>query len=339
MSSVRKSGKTAPRLVHDLLDYDPAHPPPTGRNLLTEVPPVYPAQYQGPPHFISLSACHHNYVTKPNQSIRPPQGEDRGRSLTPTKISATCSKCRYHLQLRVAATPIGQDSQPPAHIHHLVYYYGSHRGGSEQEEITVKNQTVETFHFECSYPICSYKVSARVASPLLSTDMVQLLTNTELLQKRMDEALATDPERLEGVARPQPITVLTNLRTYVDNALRNSQQSKSISAANKRFMTSFGVGGQPCKDLFEFLGFTYKSDAFWDPPRPNPWAEHPYQDQQKIFLDDVFHELSALISQRPSGEKKGNHDEYTLSPAFNDLLYAVDALECGHSASVSSATY
>ena len=28
-------------------------------------------------------------------------------------------------------------------------------------------------------------------------------------------------------------------------------------------------------------------------------------------------------------EKKGNHDEHTLNPAFNDLLYAVDAFNCG----------
>ncbi|KAL4797230.1 hypothetical protein BDV19DRAFT_50246 [Aspergillus venezuelensis] len=327
MSAVRNSGKTAPRLVHDLLDYDPANPPPTGRNLLAEVPPVYPAQYQGPPHFISPSACHHNYITKPNQSIRPPQGEDRGSSLTPTKISATCTKCRYHLQLRVVANPVGQVGKPPAHLHHLVYYYGKYRGGQDQEDVTAKGQTVEAFNYECSYPICAYKVSIRVASPLLSDDMVQLLTNTELLQRRTDEALASDPERLEGVARPQPITVLMNLRTYIDNALRNSQQSKSISAINKRFMTSFGINGQPCKGLFEFLGFTFKSDGFWDPPHPNPWAEHPYQDQQKIFLDDVFHELSALISQRPLVEKKGNHDEHTLNPAFNDLLYAVDAFD------------
>ncbi|KAL4930727.1 ubiquitin-specific protease UBP2 [Aspergillus undulatus] len=328
MSSVRNSGKTAPRLIHDLLDYDPAHSPPTGRNLLSEVPPVYPAQYQGPPHFISPSACRHDYATKPEQSIRPPEGVIRGSSATPTKISATCSQCRYHLQLKVTANTVGKPVQSFSdHMHHLTFYHGKYRGGQEQEEITAKGQAVETFDFQCSYPTCAYRVSIRVASPLLSDDMVRLLTDTELLRKRTDEALASDPERLEGVARPQPITVLMNLRTYVDNALRNNQQSKSISAVNKRFMTSFGVGGQPCQDLFEFLGFTYKSNGFWDPPRPNPWAEKPYQDPQKIFLDDIFHELSALISQRPLAEKKGNQDEHTLKSAFNDLLYAVDSFD------------
>ncbi|KAL4788218.1 hypothetical protein BJX76DRAFT_200852 [Aspergillus varians] len=328
MSSVRRSGKTAPRLVQDILDYDPAHPPDTGRNLLSDVPPTYPEYYQGPPHFISLSACRHSYATKPNQSVRPPPGEDKANSGTPTKVSAICLKCRYHLQLKVNTNPAAKAGQSLSdHMHHLIYYYGKHKGGQGEEEVTVKGQTVETFHFECSYHACSFRVTIRVASPLLSDDMVRLLSDPVLLQKRTDEALAADPERLEGVARPQPITVLMNLRTYVDNTLRNTQQSKSISAVNKRFMTSFGVDGKPCQDLLEFIGFTFKSNGFWEPPRPNPWAESPYQDPQKIFLDDIFHELSALISQRPLMEKKGNQDDHTLHAARDDLLYAVDAFD------------
>jgi ubiquitin carboxyl-terminal hydrolase 25/28 len=79
-----------------------------------------------------------------------------------------------------------------------------------------------------------------------------------MLQKRTDDAFAADPERLEGVPRPEPITVLMNLRTYINNVLRNSQLSKTIQANNKRFMTSFGVNGEPCRDLFEYLGFTFR---------------------------------------------------------------------------------
>ncbi|KAI9367495.1 hypothetical protein BJX61DRAFT_551394 [Aspergillus egyptiacus] len=328
MSSVRSAGKTAPRLVQDLYDYDPAHPSATGLNLLADVPPVYPENYKGPPYDISPSACRHEYVYKPSQSIRPPYGEDRASSPTPTKISAICSKCRYHLQLRVHMNPASQASPNiPDHIHHLIYSYGRHRGGKNQEEITPKGQVAETFHYDCSYAVCPYKVSIRVVSPVLSDDMVRLLIDPDMLRKRTDEALATDPGRLEGLARPQPINVLLNLRTYVDNALHNSQQSKSISAVNKRFMTSFGVDGKPCKDLLEFLGFTFKENGFWEPPRPNPWAEFPYQDQLKIFLDDVYHELSALIEQRPLLEKKGNEAQYPFQSALLDLLYALDAFD------------
>ena len=66
----------------------------------------------------------------------------------------------------------------------------------------------------------------------------------------------------------------------------------------------------------------------WDPPRPNPWAEYPYQDQLKIFLDDVVHELAILIEQRPPSEKKGHQVDSVGAPASDDLLDALEALAC-----------
>ncbi|KAL4892646.1 hypothetical protein BDV59DRAFT_193527 [Aspergillus ambiguus] len=131
---------------------------------------------------------------------------------------------------------------------------------------------------------------------------------------------------MEGIGRPQPINVLLNLRTYINNALHNSQHSKSISAINKRFMSCFGVNGIPCKDLLEFLGFTMKDDVHWEPPRPNAWAEFPYRDPLKVFLDDVIHELTLLIEQRPALEKKGHQLESTYHSAKGELLEALGAL-------------
>lgn len=154
---------------------------------------------------------------------------------------------------------MGQSSQGyHNHIHHLVYKSGRQRSSGSVAEVTSKGQTVETFHYECSYLTCPATVSLRVVSPLLGERWVQLLTDEELLGQRADEAIALHPERLEGIARPQPINVLLNLRTYITNALHDSQQSKMISGINKRFMTCFGVEGVPCKDMLEFVGFTLK---------------------------------------------------------------------------------
>ncbi|KAL4908121.1 hypothetical protein BDW74DRAFT_146881 [Aspergillus multicolor] len=325
MSSASRPGKTAPRLIRDIIDYDPAHPPETGRNLLAEVPPVYPEHYQGPLQFISPSACSHSYVTKPHQTIRSPQGEHRASSGIVTKISAICSKCRCHLQLEQRMDAGARAGQSFGHIHHFIWYWGKYRGGQREAQVTSKGQVVESFRYECSDPYCRYQITVQVASPLLSDHWVRLLTDTGLLKKRADEALAYDPERLEGMACPQPITVLLNLRAYIDNALYKTQQSKSISAVNKRFMMSFGVNGEPCRDLFEFLGFTFRRDGVWDPPRPSPWALNT--DEQRIFLDDVLHELSALIGLRPLVEKKGNQDDYTFPSAVDDFYFAVDAFE------------
>ncbi|KAF7586454.1 ubiquitin-specific protease ubp2 [Aspergillus hancockii] len=327
MTSSHRPGKTAPRLVQDIYDYDPAHTPASGRNLLADVPPVFPDYYNGPLEFISPDACRHNFVSKPAQSYVPQP--EHGSTGTPTKVSAVCSRCRYHLQVVVSSTPgIGQStSRYSDHVHHLLYKSGNYRGGAASEQLNSKGQIIETFHYECSYLTCSVAVSVRVASPVLKDDWVRLLIDTDLLRERADEAIAAHPDRLEGVAQPQPINVLLNLRTYLANALHDSQQSKSISAINKRFMTCFGVEGKPCKELLEFLGFNFKIEGSWEPPRPNPWAEFPYRDQLKVFLDDVIHELTALIEQRPAMEKKGHQLEFNSQPVLNDLLYALDAFD------------
>ncbi|RAK76146.1 ubiquitin-specific protease UBP2 [Aspergillus fijiensis CBS 313.89] len=320
MSSTQRSGRTAPSLVRALCDYDPVHPPASGRNLLSQAPPVFPDYYTGPPEYVSPAACPHNYVIKSRQTLVPEP--ERRSSANPPKVSAICCKCRYHLQLVVHSTPtIGQHSQnSPNHLHHLVYK-------STGQDVTPKGQTVETYEFECSYLTCPTVVSVRLVSPVLSQELVQLLTDPQLIQQRAEEAFAAEPERLEGLGVPQPITILETLGAYLNNSLNAADKGKSISANNKRFITCFGLDGVPCKGLLEFLGFTVKNEGFWEPPRTSPWTEHPYRDQLKIFLDDVLHELTALIEQRPVMERKGHQVENQSDPAIFDLLRALDAAD------------
>lgn len=242
-------GKTTPRLVLDIHQYDPAHPPASGRNLLSEVPPVFDSGYHGPMEYISPKACSHQYVTKVNQNTVS--------TGAPSKLFAICTKCRRHLQVTVTnPDTVGQQYQGfTSHIHHLVCKGGQF--GKAGQTVTTKEQIVEVFHYECSYFTCSTRVSVSVASPILSEYWVWMLTDNELQNTRTQDAISTFPDRLEGVGKPLAIEVLKNLRTYIVNALRH-QSSKPITAINKRFMTSFGVRGLPCRKLLEFLEFTYK---------------------------------------------------------------------------------
>lgn len=171
-----------------------------------------------------------------------------------------CTKCRTHLHVVVNyAGAIGQSGQNlSGHIHHFIYMSGRQRGGVSPVEVTPKGQVAESFHYECSYLSCSAAASIRVLSPILTEDWVRVLTDVGLLAERTDAAIAAYPERMEGIARPPPISVLANLRIYIINAIRDIQRSKSISAVNKRFMACFGVEGRPCRELLEFLGFTFK---------------------------------------------------------------------------------
>ncbi|KAJ5972050.1 uncharacterized protein N7479_001968 [Penicillium vulpinum] len=308
MASKQKAGKTAPRLIEDVQLYDPAHDPDTGRNLLSETPPIYPEGYNGPPGFISPEACRHQYVLKEDQTFMS-EPEHRRRPGTSSKVSAICTKCRYHLQVVVNYTShmsmLGQNQGK--HLHHLVYQSGRQKNGLLSPENTTKGQVVETYHYQCSYISCSAMVSLRILSPILSPAFIHLMTDKELLRKRAEEAIASYPESMEGMGDPQPFNVLDNLRLYITNALRNPQRSKPISSVNKRFMHSFGVEGAACRELLEFLEFMYNKDTgAWHPPKPTVDAEKPYQDMMRLFLDDVTHELLVLIHTRPASDRRGS---------------------------------
>lgn len=239
----------------DIHQYDPTQPPASGRNLLSEVPPTFASDYQGPLEAISPRSCDHEYTTKVNQSTLSTGGS--------SSLFAICSKCRHHLQFTVNDSgTVGQHGHGLFdHIHHLVCRTG--KASDTAPEVTFKGQRVESYYYECSYLACPTSVSVYIASPILNDGFVSLLTNDELLRKRTEEAVAAHPTRLEGVGKPLAIEVIRNLRTYIVNALRDHQHSKSITAVNKRFMSCFGVEGQPCKDLLEFLEFTYKVCGLW----------------------------------------------------------------------------
>jgi ubiquitin carboxyl-terminal hydrolase 25/28 len=296
-------GKTAPRFLQDIALYDPDHPPASGRNLLSEVPPVFSEAYNAPLEWISPAACKHTYVTKVDQTFLLSPEQTRGPG-TASKVSAICSQCRYHLQLVVNYTTV-VGTNFPGHIHHLVYKSGRQRGGSYTEEVTPKGQRVETFHYECSYATCSAVVSLRMLSPVLGAEWVRLLTDQELLKQRADEAIAGNPERLEGIARPLPINVLDNLRTYIHNALHDPQRSKPISAINKRFIVCFGVEGKACKDLLEFLEFQPKVSIVY----PHSWLQLEYLGTDTV---EVPLSHSSLSSIRPM--VSGNLPDQILLP-------------------------
>ncbi|KAF3406844.1 Ubiquitin carboxyl-terminal hydrolase 2 [Talaromyces pinophilus] len=318
-SSFKRAGKTAPRFLTDIHLYDPVHPPASGRNLLVDIPPVFPDGYDGPPEWLSPSACNHVYITKPNQTLVVPPEQRQGRGAS-SKVCAVCSKCRLHTQVVVNYS--GNVAPTSSHLHHLVYQSSSHANGT----VTPKGQRLETHYYRCSYLTCGITVSVQISSPVLNPDFLQLLTDVEVVNKRADEAIAAHPERLEGIARPQPITVLDNLRTYLRNSLQEPQRSKPISAINKRFVVCFGVDGKPCKDLLEFLEFSYRDEGFWDPPEPSTSEELPFQNELNIFIDNVIHELSILIEQRPVSEKKTPYAlNYSTSAASGDFLLALEA--------------
>lgn len=105
--------------------------------------------------------------------------------------------------------------------------------------------------FQCSAIDCSAKIRIRITSPRLRPGWVDLLTNKNLIKSRAEEQIAKDPARFEGHAVPLPSDVLSNLRTYILNALRDGNRRK-IQANNKKWLLCLG---DPCSELLEHIGF------------------------------------------------------------------------------------
>ncbi|KAJ5168059.1 uncharacterized protein N7482_003653 [Penicillium canariense] len=326
----QRPGKTAPRLAEDIRLYDPAHLPGTGLNLLSQVPPVYPEAADRVYDFISPDACRHTYVTKSNQTHLT-SAEQRRRPGTSSKVSAVCSKCRCHLQMVVNHKNGGNAfalAHMSEHMHHFVYKSGRQQGNRMAEEVTEKGQVAETYHYQCSHLSCSAMVSLRILTPLITPQLLELLNDPAIVRQRAEKAIAAQPERMEGMAIPLPITVQDNLRIYLTNALHSQDRSKPISSSNKRFMLSFGIEGAACEELLKFFGFAYDADAgTWQPPCLSPQTETPFQDAEKIYIDDAIQELLCLLHQRPVSEKRGVNFPALPPSSTDDILYALEALE------------
>ncbi|KAM5479979.1 ubiquitin-specific protease ubp2 [Microsporum audouinii] len=321
MSLPVKLGKTAPRFIQDVLHHDPASPTRPKFNRLKDLPPVF---YDESAYVDQTDpeACVHRFITKPQQSVLP-SSESPRISGARYKVSSICQKCRLHLELGVMFK--NQLACKPGTVHHLSY---SHKESLDRLRNSVKpaGQTQEVYVYTCAQTGCSASVHLKLLTPLLKPEWVDLLTDEDTLKKRVDDALAQEPERLEGIGRPTPLTVLTHLKTYIDNALHDEQRNRSINMANKKFTVCFGTGGGSCKQLFEYLGFKTAEDR-WEPPRPNTKALRPYTDPLNIFLDNISYELLALISQRPQHEAEGQGTNlvFTLSLSqFNQLLDSGD---------------
>ena len=122
----------------------------------------------------------------------------------------------------------------------------------------------ETYAFQCSSPTCSATTFVRLRLPVLSNEHVRLLTEKTLLNQRAEDVIKSEPARFEGHQKPTPVDVLSDLRSYL-RASVGRQEPRPIKIDNKRFSLRFGKDGQACKDVLNFLGFTYEVSS-WSHP-------------------------------------------------------------------------
>ncbi|KAL8767123.1 MAG: hypothetical protein Q9209_006285 [Squamulea sp. 1 TL-2023] len=319
-----RGGKTAPRLLDDLNNYDPRRPSTVGNNLLVNLPKQNENGELPIPVSRHKNQCRHQWDTKDNQ-CHLPLIIGRPDPKAVSTVAAFCEHCMCHLDLSIEFPSGGASSCPSQEspLHHFVYCPQVSQprlksGNAAKVESSAGWE--DLVWFQCSTTQCSARLRIRTSSPHLRPNWVDLLTNKELIKMRAEKAMSDDPARFEGHAVPFPSEVLSNLRTYILNALRDDTR-RTIPAHNKRWLLCLG---DPCAELLEYIGFVREGDD-WLVPRADTLAVAPVSNPINVLLEDVEKELLALLLQRPDDEKRALKVQDSLTSASQYIGKALGA--------------
>lgn len=265
-------GKTTPRWIEDLLDYDPTKPKKNGRNLLVDDAPKF--RGKSLPR-TGIQDCRHSLMKKPtrtNAPVSPDQQPDGARY----DVRAYCTKCHCHFDIGIDYAPRDdlvfpcKLSDPHNPLHHLrciesmnAKEYNKRRGSTKYDTI------IEAHKFECSGIRCPLTVNVKICPPKLSKEMMSPILDHKKLYERGVKVIKEDPERFNGYAPIVPDKVLANLRQYLLDAIKTeeSEPLKKIAKRNKKLLLGFA---DDCDSLFLYLDFTVVSEAGTDVVRAAP---------------------------------------------------------------------
>lgn len=327
-------GKTAPRLIHDLSQYDPLHPPSTGFNILNEL--LFHDEGKKnllpPPPPVGRNSCRHRWSMKRTQCNVPiTQNDYKPDSSTFWYIAAYCSLCRSHLDLLMDYRQEGDRSSSPCStedrpLHHFVHDTQSttYQQQSNSGEATHYGfEWINTNAFHCSTPECPLRLAVIFKPPRLIGDWVDQLTDRCFIKERAEKAIQREPERYEGFAVPPATNVLDVLMTYIRDALHDpNKKGGKIPGNNKRWTVCLG---DSCSDLIKYLGFVREGED-WMLPKPDSPADIPSANPLNILLDDVLFELHALIAARPADERRSARFQHVPEAAANPIKSALGCL-------------
>ncbi|KAL3426220.1 ubiquitin carboxyl-terminal hydrolase [Phlyctema vagabunda] len=305
-------GKTAPRLITDLLDYDPRKKRKDKLNLLADPAPWFT------PHKSNALAplrrqetdCKHSLVRKDSQTKAPAaDGETPGPD-TIYNVAAFCTVCRYHFDIVADYQEkgiVGAVCGPgrPNPLHHLLLDESIDADFHKQEYGEDKYNTLTEAHkFVCSAEGCPFELRIKISPPRLGKSLLLPIEDPKKVDARGRRVIAEEPERYAGFRPKIPALVLGVLQTYLSDAVGKApDEIKKIAVRNKSFRLSFA---DECDELLKYLDFTMyeeigdesdeSTNVFWKLP--------DVTDANRQFLDDVLYEIRQKLADRNEKEKE-----------------------------------
>ncbi|KAH6637727.1 ubiquitin C-terminal hydrolase-like protein [Boeremia exigua] len=315
-------GKTAPRLLQDLLTYDPRREDRAGRNLLTSAPPEHTSSRNGIPA-VPRGNCRHALVRKDEQSLLPVAG-DEDRPIY--KVASYCSQCRWHIDVivnhkdRGSGRPCGsQNAEYP--LHHFVY----DGAGTEESNGLGGQRTPRSFTFRCTASSCSTSVRTELKPPHFTEHDQDLLMNKAQLRRRFEQARELIGER-EGETMSRCVDGPDFLDTFLKDSFTPLPGKTRIPLLNRKFAKTFW---RDCDSMLTKLGFQYTREVSEDEEGsdietwylPKPEDEHdPLQRNLRTTIQDARYELDTMILAVPEREReKVRHIPLYPVPSQGDI--------------------
>ncbi|KAF2630104.1 ubiquitin C-terminal hydrolase-like protein [Macroventuria anomochaeta] len=315
-------GKTAPRLLQDLLTYDPCREDRAGRNLLTSAPPEYTPSRNGIPA-VPRGNCRHALVRKEEQSLLPVAGDNHGPVY---KVASYCPQCRWHIDVIVefkdqdsSSQICGRQSDYP--LHHFVY------DSDNKKEINGlgAQQAPRTFSFHCTAPACPTSVRIDLRPPRFTEHDQELMMNKAQLRRRFERARELIGER-EGETMSRSVDGPDFLDTFLRDSLNPAPGKTRVPLLNRKFAKTFW---RDCDSILTKLGFEYTLEEneeengpdveAWHLPRPGE-QQDVFQSTLRTTVQDARYELNTMILAVPENERQNvRHQPMYPVPSQGDI--------------------
>lgn len=298
-------GKLGPRLVQDLLHYDPRHESHTRRNLLQDPPP----HWEGDPEpSIPEHHCTHDLALKPEQSsLGSTSANGNGASASTRKVACFCTKCRVHIDIIVSSSTEDGASARPCHIrdparplHHFI----------STPELAIDEDgkpLSDTCVWRCSSSRCPAKLTISFRLPTFTEHDIELMTDKVQLQTRWKRSHELSAGRADADPA-RPVDAPDFLVRYLSDSLQPTSGKNRIPVLNRKFLKTFG---EDCDHILERLGFklvTEQSEDGDDEPVrawyiPNSSADGEKHDKDQADIEDAIYELKAVLKDYPMAQR------------------------------------
>ncbi|KAL0939621.1 ubiquitin carboxyl-terminal hydrolase [Colletotrichum truncatum] len=292
-SMAGKSGRLAPRWVHDLLNSE------------LDVGSFTNIQWD-PNARCSRKTVTHTLVLVGNQSSA------EGRN--PGVLSCVCTTCDFHFLIRTAwdADQLVCLCQPfPVHfppkdtdfyLHHLVNIEQPPQNQDYTSDYhpLIRESLIAVEHFGCSAPRCTFQVTVEISRPRLKREWVQLLTDQQRILDNLARARKQSPDRFSDARDDWCTSAPSTLNTYLRDLL-DKPNPRNISQRNKRFQVVFG---EECYVIFKAIEFSEEIldkdgvlEPYFIPPvlEPGTAGTPTRLSTLRAFVEDMQAEAESLI--------------------------------------------